>query len=230
MVLVALPYAGNASTHGYAYLCCRLPEPQTSLLASPASTHQPVPCVCIPLCTVRQVHSCWPSCVHTSGQYMSIPLASMSYTPIPRRTECSHMQARCAPWEASHAALVCSSTRSHPYMSHGLRTQTTPSHFTLDIRLLINRLCSNFSLVVVVCTRVIAVIQSSGMFLSPSCSALQSSDFVSTFPTGGSCTLFGSSHCLVAKDAVDASLYDMGFFDLAPIGEGHCTALHSCTS
>jgi len=35
---------------------------------------------------------------------------------------------------------------------------------------------------------------------------------------GGSCTLFGSSHCLVAKDAVDASIYEMGFFDLAPLG------------
>merc|ERR1719223_1259166 len=37
---------------------------------------------------------------------------------------------------------------------------------------------------------------------------------------GGSCTLLGSSHCLVAKAAVAAagSNYDMGFFDLAPIG------------
>lgn len=35
---------------------------------------------------------------------------------------------------------------------------------------------------------------------------------------GGSCTLIGSSHCLVAKSSVDWSVYKMGFFDLSPAG------------
>ena len=35
---------------------------------------------------------------------------------------------------------------------------------------------------------------------------------------GGSCTLIGSSHVLVARDSVDQSLYDMGFFDLSYAG------------
>lgn len=35
---------------------------------------------------------------------------------------------------------------------------------------------------------------------------------------GGSMTLLGSSHCLVAANAIPASLYEMGFFDLTPIG------------
>jgi hypothetical protein len=34
---------------------------------------------------------------------------------------------------------------------------------------------------------------------------------------GGSATLLGSSHCLIAKSGVISSGYDMGFFDLAPI-------------
>lgn len=35
---------------------------------------------------------------------------------------------------------------------------------------------------------------------------------------GGSCTLIGSSHVLVARDSLDKSLYDMGFFDLTYCG------------
>jgi di/tricarboxylate transporter len=35
---------------------------------------------------------------------------------------------------------------------------------------------------------------------------------------GGSMTLLGSSHCLVAQGAVPSDAYDMQFFDLAPIG------------
>ncbi|CAE7264006.1 SLT3, partial [Symbiodinium pilosum] len=35
---------------------------------------------------------------------------------------------------------------------------------------------------------------------------------------GGSCTLIGSSHCLVARDSVDKTLYEMTFFDLSYSG------------
>eukprot|EP00929_Paragymnodinium_shiwhaense_P068295 TRINITY_DN3431_c0_g1_i1.p1 TRINITY_DN3431_c0_g1~~TRINITY_DN3431_c0_g1_i1.p1 ORF type:complete len:761 (+),score=152.22 TRINITY_DN3431_c0_g1_i1:97-2379(+) len=35
---------------------------------------------------------------------------------------------------------------------------------------------------------------------------------------GGSCTLIGSSHCLVAKESVPEAAYDMQFFDLSPVG------------
>ena len=35
---------------------------------------------------------------------------------------------------------------------------------------------------------------------------------------GGSCTLIGSSHCLVARESVDKSLYEMSFFDLSYSG------------
>merc|ERR1711970_1180076 len=35
---------------------------------------------------------------------------------------------------------------------------------------------------------------------------------------GGCLTLLGGSQCLVAKAAVPTSKYDMGFFDLCPIG------------
>ncbi|CAE7523011.1 SAC1 [Symbiodinium natans] len=35
---------------------------------------------------------------------------------------------------------------------------------------------------------------------------------------GGSCTLIGSSHCLVARDSVDKSLYTLTFFDLSYAG------------
>jgi len=35
---------------------------------------------------------------------------------------------------------------------------------------------------------------------------------------GGSMTVLGSSHCLVAANAIPSELYEMGFFDLAPIG------------
>jgi len=39
---------------------------------------------------------------------------------------------------------------------------------------------------------------------------------------GGSCTLIGSSHCLVARDSVDMSLYAMTFFDLSYSGTILC--------
>lgn len=35
---------------------------------------------------------------------------------------------------------------------------------------------------------------------------------------GGSCTLIGSSHCLVARESVDKDLYEMSFFDLSYSG------------
>eukprot|EP00438_Fugacium_kawagutii_P006615 Skav212994 [mRNA] locus=scaffold423:303621:304584:- [translate_table: standard] len=35
---------------------------------------------------------------------------------------------------------------------------------------------------------------------------------------GGSCTLIGSSHCLVARESVDKTLYEMSFFDLSYSG------------
>lgn len=35
---------------------------------------------------------------------------------------------------------------------------------------------------------------------------------------GGSCTLIGSSHCLVARESVDKALYEMSFFDLSYSG------------
>merc|ERR1719253_1466886 len=35
---------------------------------------------------------------------------------------------------------------------------------------------------------------------------------------GGSMTLLGSSHCLIAKGVIPSSMYDMQFFDLLPIG------------
>merc|ERR1719313_2974676 len=35
---------------------------------------------------------------------------------------------------------------------------------------------------------------------------------------GGTCTLLGSSICLVAKGSVPEKVYDMQFFDLAPVG------------
>mmetsp|Transcript_62618 Transcript_62618/g.149388 ORF Transcript_62618/g.149388 Transcript_62618/m.149388 type:complete len:809 (+) Transcript_62618:54-2480(+) len=39
---------------------------------------------------------------------------------------------------------------------------------------------------------------------------------------GGSCTLIGSSHCLVARDSVDKTLYKMTFFDLSYSGTILC--------
>merc|ERR1719160_128387 len=35
---------------------------------------------------------------------------------------------------------------------------------------------------------------------------------------GGCLTLIGSSHCLVAKEAIDPKDYDMGFWDMFPVG------------
>merc|ERR1712151_687701 len=35
---------------------------------------------------------------------------------------------------------------------------------------------------------------------------------------GGSCTIIGSSHCLVAKESVPQDQYNMHFFDLSPVG------------
>merc|ERR1719424_173579 len=48
-----------------------------------------------------------------------------------------------------------------------------------------------------------------GQFLMPLSFAAQ---------LGGSMTLLGSSHCLVAQGAFSSSGYNMEFFDLAPIG------------
>jgi len=43
---------------------------------------------------------------------------------------------------------------------------------------------------------------------------------------GGSCTLLGSSHVMIAKTAIaNGRVYDMGFFDLAPVGVLLCGAL-----
>lgn len=39
---------------------------------------------------------------------------------------------------------------------------------------------------------------------------------------GGSCTLIGSSHCLVARESVDKTLYEMSFFDLSYSGTILC--------
>jgi len=50
---------------------------------------------------------------------------------------------------------------------------------------------------------------------------------------GGSCTLIGSSHVLVAKDSVDTQVYSMGFFDMVPtgclVGAGTFFAICVCT-
>lgn len=40
---------------------------------------------------------------------------------------------------------------------------------------------------------------------------------------GGSATLVGSSHCLVAKESVNMDVYTMQFFDLAPAGVAICS-------
>ena len=42
--------------------------------------------------------------------------------------------------------------------------------------------------------------------------------FVTKAQLGGSCTLIGSSHCLVARESVDKDLYEMSFFDLSYAG------------